>query len=121
LILLVGKSAPDWLVSPELPPGHIGILKGILASCLEGLLRDLQRAERLPDAYATRRESAACTRLLSGLDRGVIAGPDEDACETLRQLLVTADEANGYAIAVAEHDALHGLLVRLGSRNADEP
>jgi hypothetical protein len=113
------RSGPNFLVPTELPPAHVCLLQGILASYLRALLRDLQRAERLPDPHAARRQSDACTRLLEGLERGFIAGPDRDACETLRGLVAAADKANNYSAVVAEHNALQGLLHQLEGKRPD--
>lgn len=109
----MGQNTPEWSAQVDLPPQHIGVLQGVFASCLQGLQRDLQRGERLPERCACLRESAAFTRLLAGLELGVIWDPDEDACKALMQLAVSADETNGYAAAAAEYDALHGFLDRL--------
>ena len=109
----MAHGTPDWFAPVNLPPQHIGVLQGIFASCLQGLQRDLQRGERLPYPCPASRESGAYSRLLAGLERGGVWGPDEDAYEALRRLALAADEANNYAAVVAEHDALHGFLASL--------
>jgi hypothetical protein len=97
----------------DLPPVDIGILKGILASCLQGLERDLRFAERLRQPDRARRECSAFERLLRWLNQGFVSGSDEAAYAVLKQLAAAADCANGYTAVVAEHDALHGFLASL--------
>lgn len=109
----MGRDRTGWIKPVDLPSQQVGVLKGILASCLQGGLRDLQRADRLSDPSMAQREAAALGRLLDGLERDEIAGPDEDACDALRRLAEAADEANNYEAVVLEHDALHGLLRQL--------
>lgn len=116
----MGQCKPEWFAPTELHPRNVGLLQGILAFCLHGWERDLLRAERLPNPAATCRETAAGTRLLEGLEQGFIAGPDDDARKLLGRLMADADEANGYSIAIAEHDAFDGLLKQLEGKRLDE-
>lgn len=103
----------EWAVPLGLPPRHIGLLKGIFASCLEGLERDLRSGHRLREPEQARDECSALTRLLNGLSQGIVLGPDEAAYEVLKRLAAAADSANGYTAVLADHDALHGLLAGL--------
>ena len=109
---------PEWVVPVTLPSQHIGLLQGIFTGCLQGLQRDLQK--RLSDPARVRCESAALSRLLAGLERGEICGPDEAACNAVQKLAINADQANNYAAVVVEHEALQGLLHHLKGSKADE-
>lgn len=109
----MGQSNPEWTAPVNLPSQHIGILKGIFAACLHAFERDLQKAERLRDPSQCQREFAAFERLLTGLEKGQLSGPDKAACDALKRLATASDAENNYAAVVAEHDALHGLLDRL--------
>jgi hypothetical protein len=112
-------TAPDFLAPIELTPAHVGLLQGIVTSSLRGLERDLQSSERLPDPQAVRRESAAHARILEGLERGYVVGPDKDAHSVLNHLIAAADMANNYSAVVAEHAAMQGLIHQLEGRRAD--
>ena len=102
-----------WVGAADLPAQSIGILQGILAACLQGLEGDLQEPERLQDPSKSQAELAALQRVQVSLERGEVAGPDEEACRAIEQLAVASDGANNHATVVAEHDALWGLLARL--------
>lgn len=108
------RGDPERIVPIDLPPQHVGLLKGMLASCHQGLQRDLQFGHRLrEDLDRARRESSAFERLLDWLNKGFVLGPDDAAYAVLKQLIAAADNASQYTIVVAEHDALHGFLASL--------
>jgi hypothetical protein len=107
------ESGVVWVSPVDLPAAHVGILKGIFTSCLQGLERDLRFGRRLRHPDQASRECSVFERLLSWLNQGFALGPDEAAYAVLRRLAAAADDANGYAAVVAEHDALHGLMAGL--------
>jgi hypothetical protein len=112
----VSQDRPEWIIPLDLPPSQVGLLQGILTACLDGLERDLQREETLLDPQATRCETDACARLLEGLERAIVAGPDEDAYNVLTFLLFAADVSNAYPAVVAEHGALDELRSQISAR-----
>lgn len=105
----------EWIAPVDLPPPHIGVLQGIFTASWHGLQRDLQHARGSKNPEEALREASVFARLLAGLERGEVSGPDEAACKTLRELMIAADVTNDHARIAAEHDALQGLLDQLGS------
>lgn len=101
----------------DIPALQITILRDSLADCLDGVNRELEKPEELRDADKTRSDADAYRRLLAGLQRSEVLIPDEVACKAVKELAAASDEGTGYAEVVAEHDALHGLLVRLEGRS----
>jgi hypothetical protein len=98
----------------ELPAPQAKILRGILASCLEGAADDLRAPSQLPDPDRVRREADAYQRLLSALAAGTISLPDEEAREAVGAMVLSIEEDPNYSRVIAEHDALFGLLSLLG-------
>jgi hypothetical protein len=66
--------------------------------------------DQLPDPAANAREADAFRRLLTALDRGEIALPDDEVREAMSRAAEGYDEASGYERIVAVHDAHHALL-----------
>ena len=89
------------------------ILRDELLGWLAGIEEDLE-TEQLPDPGADAREADAFRRLLTALDRGEIALPDEEAREAMGRAAEGYDEASGYERVVAIHDAHNTLLSLLG-------
>lgn len=97
----------------DLRPSHVAFVRFNLTSCLDAVKADLETPERMRNPDRAGREAAACERLLAGLGRGQVVVPDEEARCMVARLLAGADDGNEYAQAVAEHDALDGLLAKL--------
>lgn len=93
-----------------LPGPHIKILCRLLSCWLAGVREDLQMPKRLKNPERARRNADAYQRLLDGVERGEVVIPDKEARAVLADAAQGNDDGNGYAQAVAEHDALHGLL-----------
>jgi hypothetical protein len=102
-----------WLVVLDLPPRQAEILRNTLGDCLAGVRGDLEAPAGMPNSERARTEADAYERLLTALDRGQVALPDEPAREALAAIAASADRENEYPRVLAEHDALHGLLARL--------
>ena len=100
-------------VALDLPAEHVTILRGVLASCLEGVRGDLSASEKMRSPDRARRDAAAYERLLLALGKGEVRVPDESAREAVATIATAGDRENDYTAVVAEHDALHGLLARL--------
>jgi hypothetical protein len=106
-------TAGPRVVPIDLPPVQTEILRGELLGWLAGIEEDLE-SDALPDPGADAREAEAFRRLLTALDRGEIALPDEEAREAMSHAAEGYDEASGYERIVAVHDAHHALLSVLG-------
>jgi hypothetical protein len=89
------------------------ILRSELSGWLAGIEEDLE-TDQLPDPGADAREADAFRRLLTALDRGEVALPDDEAREATSRAAEGYDEASGYERVVAVHDAHHALLSVLG-------
>jgi hypothetical protein len=100
-------------VALDLRADHVSILRRRLCDCLYGVLGDLSTPGQMLDSAKARREADAYQRLLAGLRQGEVLVPDQAAREAVAVLATAADEANDYARALAEHEALNGLLARL--------
>lgn len=100
-------------VALDLTPAQITIMRENLSDWLEGVREDLQTPDRLADPERTRAEAAAYERLRAGVAEGRIAVPDEAVRDLLRAAAEGHDKENGYAEAVAHHDAMHALLAML--------
>ena len=98
----------------DLPAPQAKILRGTIASCLEGASLDLRAPDQLPDPDRLQKEANAYKRLLAALDVGAIPLPDEEAREAVAVMVLAIEEDPAYARAIAEHDALFGLLSLLG-------
>jgi hypothetical protein len=102
----------------DLPDPQVKILRGTIASCLEGVSGDLRQPEQLPDPERAKREASAYERLLAAFDKGVIDLPDDAAREAVEVMVLAVEEDTDYARIIAEHDALFGLLALLGGTEA---
>jgi hypothetical protein len=102
------------VVPVDLPTWQVAILRDDLCGGLAGLLEDLEKPEKLPDPEAAVREAAVFRRLLTALDEGWIALPDEEARGRIERMADGFDEANDYAPTVATHDGHRALLDLLG-------
>jgi hypothetical protein len=101
-------------VALELPAPQAKILRGAFASCLEGAADDLRSPGRLQIPNRVQQEADAYRRLLSALDAGEIALPDEEARSAVEGMALSIEEDTDYRRLIAEHDALFGLLDLLG-------
>jgi hypothetical protein len=106
------KAGPR-VVPIDLPPAQTEILREELLGWLAGIEEDLE-AGPLPDPSEVAREADAFGRLLTALDRGKIAVPDEDARRALSRAAEGYDAASDYAHVCAVHDAHRALLSLLG-------
>jgi hypothetical protein len=100
-------------VPVALPAALVRRLRNNLEACLEGVRGDLLGPHTRPNSERSRREAKAYERLLAGLRHGAVIVPDEEARKAIKAMADAADEHFEYAAAVAEHDALHGLLALL--------
>lgn len=98
----------------DLPEPQVKMLRERLAICLHGVLADLNTPDGALDRLGSRREADAFERLLTGLGRGELVVPDEAARKVIQTMATAADTEDHYAEVVARHDALFGLLDRLG-------
>jgi hypothetical protein len=98
----------------HLPDPQVKILRGTIASCLEGVSGDLRKSEQLPDPERAQREASAYQRLLAALDSRRIVLPDDAVREAVEIMVLAIEEDTDYRRLVAEHDALFGLLDLLG-------
>jgi hypothetical protein len=101
------------VVPIDLPPAQTEVLRRELLGWLAGIEEDLE-SDELPDPCADAREADAFRRLLTALDRGEVALPDDEAREVMSGAADGYDEASGYERVVAIHDAHHALLSLLG-------
>jgi hypothetical protein len=85
------------------------ILRDELLGWLAGIEEDIA-ADQLPDPGADAREADAFRRLLTALDRGEIALPDDEARGAMGRAAEGYDDASGYERVVAVHNAHHALL-----------
>jgi hypothetical protein len=106
-------TAGPRVVPIDLPPAQVEILRDELLGWLAGIEEDLE-SDELPDPGADAREADAFRRLLTALDRGEIALPDDGAREAMSRAAEGYDDASGYERVVAVHDAHHALLSLLG-------
>ena len=102
----------------DLPADHIAILRDDLSDWLGGVRLDLETPEKLKDPDRSRREAEVYERLLTGLDRGEILVPDEEARGAIERAAKANDEEFNYAELRATHDAHHGLLTLLGGTSS---
>lgn len=119
LLMATQQDTGDGATVPlGLPATQVKILRGTIASCLEGVSGDLRQPEQLPDPERAQREAGAYERLLAALDKGVIDLPDDAAREAVEVMVLAVEEDTDYARIIAEHDALFGLLALLGGTEA---
>jgi hypothetical protein len=106
-------------VALDLPAPQRKILRSKLTDCLEGVSGDLRLSDRLPNRDGAQRDATAYERLLTAMDAGKIALPDEAAREAVEAMAIAIEEDTDYRHLVAEHDALFGLLDLLGGVKAE--
>lgn len=106
--------ADPRVVPIDLPLAQTEILRDELLGWLAGIEEDLADSEPVSDPKALGREADAFRRLVTALDTGRIALPDEEARSVLRRAAEGYEEASGYERIVAVHDAHHALLSLLG-------
>jgi hypothetical protein len=106
-------TADPRVVPLDLPPAQTEILRDELLGWLAGIEEDLE-TDQLPDPGADASEADAFRRLLTGLDRGEVELPDDEAREAMSRAAEGYDEASGHERVVAVHDAHQALLSVLG-------
>jgi hypothetical protein len=99
-------------VALELPPNHVRFLRGVFEKARAGIKDELEEFPDQLEPERLQREEAVYMRLLVALDELVIV-PDQDVLGVLVDLAGIIDEGNEYRRVVSEHEALHGLLVKL--------
>jgi hypothetical protein len=102
------------LVSLDLPPQHLPILRDRLTTWLDGVREDLETPDEVKRPDQAWQEARAFERLLTAISTGKICLPDERARTAIEASAAAHDRESGYAEAVATHDALHSLLDVLG-------
>lgn len=102
------------LVSLDLPPQHIPILRDRLTAWLDGVREDLESPDEVQQPDQAWQEARAFERLLTALTTGKICVPDEAARAVIEASVAAHDKESDYAEVVATHDALHDLLGVLG-------
>jgi len=101
-------------VALDIPDDQVRFLSGIFRSACAALRDELREyPEQLKEPARLRREEAAYGRLLAALDECAIV-PDADLRVVVGDLAQIIDNDNEYSRVVAEHEALHGLLAKLG-------
>jgi hypothetical protein len=103
---------------------QLEILRSTVTGTLVARAGDLRHLNRAPDPKWIIKELAALGRLASGLDRGEILVPDRTALKVIARIAREVDEMDEglierYEEAVAEHDALHAFVARLGEVDGD--
>lgn len=102
------------LVSLDLPPQHVPILRDRLTTWLDGVREDLEAPDEIQRPDHAWQEARAFERLLTALTTGEICLPDEGARAAIEASAATHDKESDYAEVAAIHDALHALLGVLG-------
>jgi hypothetical protein len=102
----------------DLPAEHRRLLRDIFRGGLDAATESVEKGSRDPDR--SREKVAVYGRLIEALDRAEIVVPDETARSEVEEVMEAADRENNYAEVVAEHDALGGLLARLGGAGPRE-
>ena len=101
-------------VALKLHADQVRFLRGIFTSARAGVRDELEEyPDELKDPEHLRREVVAYGRLLTALGELAII-PDRDVRDVVGDLAGIIDRSNEYSRVVAEHEALHGLLVQLG-------
>jgi hypothetical protein len=108
----------------DLSEAQLEIIRGTVTGTLVARAGDLRHLNRAPDPRWTVKEVAALGRLASWLDRGEILVPDRTAWKVMSRIAREVDDMDEdlierYEEAVAEHDALHALVARLGEVDPD--
>ena len=102
------------LVSLDLAPQHLPILRDRLTTWLDGVKEDLEAPDEMQRPDQAWQEARAFERLLTALTTGKICLPDEGARAAIEASATTHDKESDYAEVAATHDALHALLGVLG-------
>jgi hypothetical protein len=100
-------------VALQIPADHVRFLRGVFEKARDGISDELEEFPEPLDPKRLHREHAAYGRLLRALNELVIV-PDHDVCDVVGDLAGVIDQGNEYKRAVAEHEALNGLLDQLG-------
>jgi hypothetical protein len=100
-------------VALDLPVDHVRFLRGVFEKARDGISDELEEFPDQLDPKRLQREHAVYGQLLTALDELLIV-PDHDVCDVVGDLAGVIDQGNEYKRAVAEHEALHGLLDQLG-------
>ncbi len=106
------------LVSLDLPPQHVPILRNRLTTWLDGVKEDLEAPDEIQHPDQAWQEARAFERLLTALTTGKICLPDEGARAAIEASAATHDKESDYAEVAATHDALHALLGVLGGASS---
>lgn len=106
------------LVSLDLPPQHLPILRDRLTTWLDGVWEDLEAPDEMQRPDQAWQEARAFERLLTAISTGKICLPDDAARSAIEASAAAHDKESGYAEAVAIHDALNALLDLLGGVRA---
>jgi hypothetical protein len=100
-------------VALDIPADQARFLRSTFRSAQAGIRDELREyPKQLKEPTRLRREEAAYGRLLTALDECVIV-PDPDVRAAVSDLAQVIDASNEHSRVVAEHEALHGLLVQL--------
>jgi hypothetical protein len=101
-------------VALQIPADHVRFLRCTFEQARAGVREELREHPGSPSRARTlRREEAAYGRLLAAQDECVIV-PDADVRIVVGGLAKIIDASNEYERVICEHEALHGLLDRLG-------
>jgi len=101
-------------VALSIPADRVRFLRGLFKDARAGVRDELKdHPKQLREPARLRREDAAYGRLLAALNECVIV-PDNEVRELVASLAKVIDASNEYERVVAEHEALHGLLGKLG-------
>lgn len=96
------------------------ILRPLLEMVRDGVRDELANyPDRLREPQRLRREEDVYGRLLAALDGSSVI-PDPELVAVLAELATVIDASNEYCRVVAEHDALHGLLARVGGCQGEQ-
>lgn len=108
-------------VALKIPADQVRFLRSVFAMARDGIRDELtEHQDALREPARLRREEAAYGRLLTALDELVIV-PDDDIRVVVGELAQTIDKSNEYERVVCEHDALAGLIGRLGGAGEVAP
>jgi hypothetical protein len=100
-------------VALELPADHVRFLRGVFEKARDGIKDELEEFPDQLDPKCLHREHAVYGCLLTAMDELEIV-PDADTHLVLTDLAKVIDAGNEFSRVVAEHTALHDLLVQLG-------
>jgi hypothetical protein len=102
------------VVPLDLTDAQLSILRETISTCLGGVRDDLKAPDEAVNVAKAGQEADAYERLLRSLAWGEVVVPDEAARAAIETMAIAADEESNYAEVIANHDALFGLLDRLG-------